>query len=376
MLNYSFTYIRVDLCLFSGALQLWNLNSSKLVHSFVGWDSPVTVLTPSPAIDVVGVGMQSGKIVLHNIKFDETVMTFVQDWGPVTRLSFCTDNTPIMASGSDSGHIVFWHLDERKVISQLLNAHDEAVCGLEYLPGEQLIVSSSSDNSLKMWLFDVARGSAHLLRTRQGHKSPPTMIRFHGALGNYILSGDCDGYLRAFNTETEIANKSLGRALKQSTKRTLKKGLDADEETDLLASKVLPIVYFTAETTREKEWDGIAALHRDKGFVSTWSFDKGKFGKFVGRRAQKLSNSVVKKITATSVFVTHCGNFVVIGYSSGTIDKFNMQSAISRGTYGQQRAHKGCVTGLFVNNVNHYMVSGGTDGFIKFWSFQVSVTKT
>ena len=34
--------------------------------------------------------MQSGKIILHNLKFDEVVMSFHQDWGPVTALSFRT----------------------------------------------------------------------------------------------------------------------------------------------------------------------------------------------------------------------------------------------------------------------------------------------
>lgn len=44
----------------------------------------------APAVDVVGVGLQSGKIILHNLKFDEVVMSFHQDWGPVTALTFRT----------------------------------------------------------------------------------------------------------------------------------------------------------------------------------------------------------------------------------------------------------------------------------------------
>lgn len=47
-------------------------------------------VSQAPAVDVVGVGLQSGKIILHNLKFDEVVMTFHQDWGPVTALSFRT----------------------------------------------------------------------------------------------------------------------------------------------------------------------------------------------------------------------------------------------------------------------------------------------
>lgn len=44
----------------------------------------------APAVDVVAVGLQNGKIVLHNLKYDKTVMSFMQDWGAVTSISFRT----------------------------------------------------------------------------------------------------------------------------------------------------------------------------------------------------------------------------------------------------------------------------------------------
>lgn len=44
----------------------------------------------APAVDVVAVGLVSGHIIVHNIKFDETLMKFQQDWGPITAISFRT----------------------------------------------------------------------------------------------------------------------------------------------------------------------------------------------------------------------------------------------------------------------------------------------
>lgn len=41
-------------------------------------------------MDVVAVGLVSGHIIIHNIKFDETLMKFQQDWGPITAISFRT----------------------------------------------------------------------------------------------------------------------------------------------------------------------------------------------------------------------------------------------------------------------------------------------
>lgn len=49
----------------------------------------------SPAIDVIAVGLADGRTILHNIKYDETIMHFQQDWGPVSAISFRTGNSQI-----------------------------------------------------------------------------------------------------------------------------------------------------------------------------------------------------------------------------------------------------------------------------------------
>ena len=47
-------------------------------------------LVQSPAVDVVGAGLHDGGVVLHNLRYDETLMRFRQEWGPATALSFRT----------------------------------------------------------------------------------------------------------------------------------------------------------------------------------------------------------------------------------------------------------------------------------------------
>lgn len=48
------------------------------------------VLVQSLALDVVGIGLESGLILMHNLRRDETLLKFYQEWGPVTSLSFRT----------------------------------------------------------------------------------------------------------------------------------------------------------------------------------------------------------------------------------------------------------------------------------------------
>ena len=71
-----------------GALQLWNVHTNTMVYTFKGWGSAVMTLAQSTAIDVVGVGLESGCVLIHNLRYDETLMKFQQDWGPVTAISF------------------------------------------------------------------------------------------------------------------------------------------------------------------------------------------------------------------------------------------------------------------------------------------------
>ncbi|CRK92983.1 CLUMA_CG006643, isoform A [Clunio marinus] len=62
----------------------------------------------------------------------------VLEWGIVTGISLRTDDPPLMTTSSISGQIAFWNLEEKKVVGTLL-AH---------------FFKTSSDNSLKMWIFD------------------------------------------------------------------------------------------------------------------------------------------------------------------------------------------------------------------------------
>lgn len=146
-----------------GRLQLWNLKDCKLIHTFAELGSKIVVLTAAPAVDVAAIGLTNGEIILLNLKYDERIMEFKQDWGPVTGISFRTDGYSIMATSSTNGNVVFWNLDERKIESQLV-AHDKSVTTTHCLPNEPLLFTTSPDNSMKLWIFDLPDGGARLLR--------------------------------------------------------------------------------------------------------------------------------------------------------------------------------------------------------------------
>lgn len=58
--------------------------------------------------------------------------------------------------------------------------------------------------------------------------------------------------------------------------------------------------------------------------VTTWSYDKLKMGdlKLLPERLHKKNRSLDIEVCATTLCLSHCGNFVAVGYSSGHIDRF------------------------------------------------------
>mmetsp|Transcript_43139 Transcript_43139/g.105513 ORF Transcript_43139/g.105513 Transcript_43139/m.105513 type:complete len:346 (+) Transcript_43139:125-1162(+) len=176
-----------------GGLHILNVRSGKCVHSFGALGSEVTALDQSPAVDVVGVGLSDGRVIVRNIKFDETIMTFRHTDGSVTGLSFRTDNTNMLASTSSGGGLHVWNLESEQLAASLPQAHTAAVCTCRFLQGEPLLITTGADNAVKMWIFDQDDGSARLLRFRCGHSAPPTRVKYYSQ--HHILSAGLD---RAF----------------------------------------------------------------------------------------------------------------------------------------------------------------------------------
>uniref|UniRef100_A0A6A7FQS0 WD repeat-containing protein 36-like n=1 Tax=Hirondellea gigas TaxID=1518452 RepID=A0A6A7FQS0_9CRUS len=343
-----------------GSLRLINLKSSKVIYEFDGWNSAVTVIQPSHAIDVVAIGLDDGRIIIHNLKFDKTIMTLKQDWGKVTALNFRSDNNAILLSGSAVGHIGLWDLEEKCLKSTIEKAHDGPIVSLICAEGEPLAYTSSSDNVIKTWIFDMPDGGGRLHNHRDGHSEPPLRVRFHGSQGDVMISGGEDSQLRSSVVSTS-RTRSLGLAC-YNRAMVKKSGLKASK-------KMPPIINFTSELTREEGWDSIAAIHLNSSTVSTWSYKKSRMNEqYLSHK--RFKDSILKNGMATCIDISACGNFVFIGYNTGHIDKFNLQSQTHRLTYGEEVSHYTAVRGLVSDSLNHWLVSGSQMGILQWWTMR------
>ncbi|GMF40092.1 unnamed protein product [Phytophthora fragariaefolia] len=402
-----------------GALQLWNVRKMKCIYEFKGWGSAVTALEQSPAVHVVSIGLADGKVMVHHLQLDERVMDFKQEQkSGVTALSFRTDagasTTPLVVSGSRSGDIAVWNLQTKRLESVITDAHDGAVVSLQFLANEPLLLSSGTDNSIKLWIFDhLNGGTARLLKSREGHHAPPTRIRYYGnntlatmadgADGTccQILSAGQDRAFRVFHTAREQQSREMSQG------PVLKKARRLNVRVEDL--KLPPIVQFAAMETRDRDWANVVTCHENEIAAYVWRFENRAIGKKVLRQFDP-SNRVPlgssedlrrKKTQATSVAISSCGNYALVGSLGGCVFCYNMQSGEARGSFpvaGTPKAniirslvppgtdiatlqnddaektaadaHDGPVSAVAVDALNESLMSAGIDGKLKFWGFK------
>ncbi|KAI4348100.1 hypothetical protein L6164_008861 [Bauhinia variegata] len=350
-----------------GAMQLWNISTKKKIYEFKGWNSSVSSCVSSPALDVVAVGCADGRIHVHNIRYDEELVTFTHSTrGSVTALSFRTDGQPLLASGGSSGVISIWNLEKKRLQSVIKEAHDSSITSLHFFANEPVLISASADNSIKMWIFDTSDGDPRLLRFRNGHSAPPLCIKFY-ANGRHILSAGQDRAFRLFSVVQDQQSRELSQ--RHVSKRAKKMRVKEEE------IKLKPVITFDCAEIRERDWCNVVTCHMDTAKAYVWRLQNFVLGEHI------LNPCPENPTPVKSCAISACGNFALLGTAGGWIERFNLQSGISRGAYldiSEQRscAHDGEVVGVASDSTNTLMISAGYRGDIKVWDFKARELKS
>ncbi|XP_042014829.1 U3 small nucleolar RNA-associated protein 21 homolog [Salvia splendens] len=221
-------------------------------------------------------------------------------------------------------------------------------------------MSSSADNSIKMWIFDTSHGDPRLLRFRSGHSAPPQCISFYSN-GRHVLSAGKDRAFRLFSVSQDQQSRELsqGHVLKKAKTLKLK-------ETEI---KLKPVIAFDVAEIRERDWCNVVTCHMDTAQAFVWRLQNFVISKNI------LEPCTQNPTPVKACAISACGNFAVVGTAAGWIERFNLQSGFRRGSYidmteGRSCAHNGEVAGVACDSTNTVMISAGLNGDIKVWNFK------
>lgn len=130
-------------------------------------------------------------------------------------------------------------------------------------------------------------------------------------------------------------------------------------------TEIGPVSQFDFSQFRERDWANVVTCHENATNAHIWSYANHSVAKV-------QIKSQVKSQPVTSVAVSLCGNFGLVGYQNGLISKFNLQSGNDKGLFTcmkGQKVHRAEVTGLGIDSLNKYLVSGSLDKTVKLWDF-------
>lgn len=363
------TYLhKVLVGLSNGDLALWNIRDGTLIHQFEGKAlraahslasseteaSSILSLSQTPALDVVAITTSDSRILLHDIKYDSPVMTFTLEAqlssAPPT---FRTDGRAhTMAVGSRSGDIFIFDLDPDvrkpkanggadeapvvntpRLIHTIRNAHAAPISGLEFVSGQPLLISSAGDNAIKQWYFEPASSAGssadvgqtteatgssslpRLLKSREGHSEPPSLVRWYGEDGRApLLSAGRDRSVRLgwVGREARGGELSQGSIVRKANQLSLPPA----------SLKLEPATSLSFSLTRSRDWNDILTIHPGTSARMWLGKDRRMDANPLTPPNKKRSATEV----ATTGSVSHCGNFALVGMSDGTVGMFNMQS--------------------------------------------------
>lgn len=369
----------------NGKVRLINIISGKVVYEFVSVLSSVECIIPSPAVDIVAVGLLDGRVLVRDIRRDVTMLELKNASGAGAKAegflsktaeemvyrsmeSSCScvafDGGKLMATGGTAGVISVWNLETQTLHAIVRDAHDGPLSHMEFLLGQPILISSAEDNSIKEWIFDGTDGQPRLLRYRSGHSAPPTIVR-HYADSTKLLSGGQDRAFRFFSTVQDAQSREMSQG---NVTRRAKKLKIAEEEL-----KLARIIALDACDVRERDWSNVITAHENDPAAYVWRIQKFARGEFALVPPTKKGGGGDQGSPVSSVCLSRCGNFGFVGSEKGTIYRYNMQSGLYRGLYCTPEglpAHSGAVTGLAADGCNRFLVSGGLDGMLKCWNLK------
>lgn len=421
-------------------------------NTIFGMDPSQTNLTTSPSTpilslassvykDVVAFGTGDGRVVVFNVAEGEIITEFQHSAGAaVTSIVFRVDKDGFLVSGTSLGEVVVWDVENRCMDGLLTRTkevrtsaevvdlpHSLAVHSLIVFPLPSLLhasstsagtsaatatrltpllVSGGADNALLQFRFDTVDGLAKLVRERRGHGSSCTTAAFFNQ--NLLLTAGADRTLRVTHIFSDRASWELSQG------KLGKRVRETSEKREAL--QLPPATVIVSSTIRNYQWSSVVTLHESSPLTCGWRMDS-KAQEF------KLSGIQTSSHTARSIAMSDCGNYVVVGYSSGhamilnlqnrslrhlfdpnswedeekgslktvrhslqnfkmTGDSMNLSSSTSKKAeddkskksgnthdLGLRRCHVSAVETIQIVQQNTVVITAGWDGQIKFWTF-------
>ena len=341
-----------DLNKYEPNLILYDINEEKEIINYKDFfqnkKSKINLFEQSPVIDIIAISFSDGDIFLFNIKKNKIILKLNSEY-KITSMAFSSCNSmshSLLVTGCDNGIINIWDLNKKSIHYTITNDFS-SISNILFLPEEPIIIiTSEEDNSIKMYKFDKNTSIPQLLKYRTGHTSSPLHLRFYGESANeesiQILSCDKNNLRNISLLSEQISKEFSSKKFNNSIKKH-------------------KIINFDFNEFRERDWGNILLVISDYERPLIYSYENSSINDVQPKL--KTKNSF-----CTCVCISICGNFGFCGFQNGNIEKFNMQSGLSRWVLERAHGIGNEITDIKSDGLNSMLISiSKNEKKIKFW---------
>ncbi|EOD49920.1 putative wd repeat containing protein 36 protein [Neofusicoccum parvum UCRNP2] len=295
-------------------------------------------------------------------------------------------------AGRQDGSVEIWNINTGRLLYTILPAAAEygAVTALQPTPALSLVAISYSSGPVV--IHDI-RADKEILTVNTGSskRAPSTELSQGNIRKKAKKMGILSEGLASLDSSLSIEDLRAPKITCMACSLNRDGGMGAVPGVNAIWTN--PGKGKGSESTGLNGWESMVTAHEDSKTARTWFWGKKKAGRWAFDTGDGTP--------VTSVAISPCGTFALVGSQGGGLDMFNLQSGIHRQRFPAkltpqqakrlklqqleedsielddkpksfargQGKHSKAVTGITVDNLNRTVISCGDDGKVKFWDF-------
>ena len=363
--------------------RLWDTQTGKEVRKFSGHTWWVWSAAFSPDEQHIVTAGHDGTAIVWDVSTDNRTPPFTGHHGPVFSAAFSPDGQQVVSAGHDR-RVLVWSPEEVQPIDyknlaagadvvpprfRSFEGHTDAVRSVGFSPDGSLLLSSSQDNSVRVWDYATGQG----MKTFRGHGGRVQAAVFLSD-GKRILSASQDHTVREWSIDGHEEIRTLqGRVLDGHADAVLSAAYSQDQQQIVTASRDR-----TARTWNTKTGKPGLTLSEGHGYLASTAvfFPGGRrlltaavdntariWDVGTGGQLLRLDGSGRSAVATLS----HQGHWVATG---GDDKSAQLWDATTGTRLKKLEAHLSEVTALAFSPDDRLLATGDAKGHVKLWNIE------
>ncbi len=323
-------------------IKIWSRQQGLLLEEFEGHRDEVLSIAPAPGEeDLLASGSASGTIILWNL--DNPINTFPHT-NRVHAVRFRPDGRVIASGGRQN--IRLWNLAGDLIAHiQATETPTGIINSLDYSPNSQLLVSGESNGQIKLWRPDVS--TTEPWRQFAGHDGEISAVRFSPD-GTMIASAGADQLIKFWTLDGDLLTT-------------------VEHDASLSDLEFVPQRGWLVTSSRSSEPD-------TPGGITIWSFEVPTDSGVRVVKVKTLSDQgqSTRADDVTSIAVDPEGERLISGNADASVKLWDVED----GLLDTLKGHGDAVLDVGISPDGQLLASASQDGTVKLWNQQGKLIST